>query len=963
MKKFTLILLCLFSMISIYAQEYCTVSGSRSTSTRTFSKLTFIGGIVDGEAQTLESSGFNMSTLYQDKTSQTIEVTQGDELSLNITHSTIWMYFYLYIDFDQDKVFNTDNELLFTVEPRGHGTEGALPSVMPTIKIPEDAPIGTTRLRFKSEWESNDPCGKDASAMSSNNGVMIDYTINIHPKKTASIISIGAVENGTITLNTPDGALESGAEVAINTEITVTATPNQGYKLINILVNGNPIEGNTFVVGSKDATVTATFIPENAEILTIAPTTNGSITAATVEGDAETPIVTGSGVIKGTTVKVTFTPDEGYELETATLNGLNLLRAITNNTYTFSMEEVSILNATFKRTQSVLDYCTPSYTEDGGHAEGFIDETYLESITTTGATNDINKAYEARTDFYNILDQSVTASAGSSFTLHLNANNISTDKTEAHQDLRYTCAYMYIDWNLDGEFTNNETEYSVLGGTVGSAPSNNITGYYDEVMVIDKEIQIPANAIGKYRARVVYRNAWVSGAANSCGAVKEGIVYDFDINVTEVPCKVTIAQPTEGATFKVFDGVTEVQNEDMLQLGTTLIIRPTVTSDDYEIRSVLVNGEAIEGMEFVLAGETTISLDVIKGRIITYSTTGEGTLSITQGGNAVENNAVVLKGSDVTVKAIPATGYHIGSVLIGENDQTEACSTEAGYTFTLNEDTNIEAVFTANTYAFTYSYNEEFGSVAIEKASGDAIATGDMLSHGDEITVRCAPKTRCSIKSIKIDGEEKIEELITDGQKTFKLTITKETSVQITFEAEKYILTLQNTTPEKGSFIVTRANEETPLADQSEIFYNETLNVSWKPKDGCELSNLIVKDANDEPVDYITEGYLDDYLEDRTFEQTVYGNLAFTATFTGEPSSIQTHQLSQIAVYSKDGKIIIENAEIGSSVSIYDITGSLVSTSVVQKSIETVDIPASPSVYLVRITDGSQSIVKKVMKD
>lgn len=960
MKKFTLILLCLFSMVSIYAQEYCTVSGSRSTSTRTFSKLTFTGGTVNGEAQTLESNGFNMSTLYQDKTSQTIEVTQGDELSLNINHTTIWMYFYLYIDFDQNKEFNTDNELLFTVEPHGHGTEGALPSTMPTIKIPEDAPIGATRLRFKSEWNSDNPCG-DASAMTTNNGIMIDYTINIHPKKTASTISIGTVENGTIALSTSEGALESGAEVAIGTEITITATPDQGYKLIDILVNGNPIEGTTFTSSSSDATVTATFIPENAYILTIAPAENGTITAVTVDGETETPITSGSSVIKGKTVKVTFTPDEKYLLETATLNEQNLIGNITDNTYTFSMEEVSILSATFKRDPNFLEYCTPTFTGDPAQ----MPDSYLETITTTGAAVDLNKAYSSYT-FYNMLDQSVIASAGGTFTLHLNAKNLSTDKANVHQDLRYTCAYMYIDWNLDGTFTNDDTEYSVLGGTVGTAPSDNKAGYYDDVMVIDKEINVPINASGRYRARVVYRNAWSAGPANACGNINEGVVYDFDIEVKDVFYSITLTQPAEGATFKVFDGETEVTDGQDVKLGTTLTVRPEVTSDDYEVRSVLVNGEAIEGMEFVLTDAAVVSLDVIKGRIITYSVTGEGTLSVTQGENAIENNAVILKGSSVTVKAIPATGYHTESVMIGEDDQTETCSTEAGYTFTLNENTNIEAVFTANTYAFTYSYNEEFGSVTVQKANGDAISTGDMLSHGDEVTVSCAPKTRCSIKSVKIDGEEKVEELITDSKKSFMLTITKETDVQITFEAEKYILTLQNTTPEKGSFVVTRANEDTPtpLADQSEIFYNETLNVTWEPKDGCELSNLIVKEANDDPVDFVTEGYLEgDFWEARTFEQIVYGNLAFTATFTGEPTSIQTNQLSQIAVYSKDGKIIIENAETGSNVSIYDITGSLVSTSVVQKSIETVDIPATPSVYLVRITDGSQSIVKKVMKN
>ncbi|WP_455585899.1 GEVED domain-containing protein [Bacteroides sp.] len=958
MKKFTLILLCLFSMVSIYAQDYCTATGSRSTATRTFSKLTFTGGTVEGVPQTLESSGFNMATLYQDKTSQTIEVTQGDELSLDIDHSTIWMYFYLYIDFDQNKEFNTDNELLFTVEPHGHGTEGALPSSMPTIKIPDNAPIGTTRLRFKSEWNSNNPCG-DATTMTPNNGIMIDYTINIHPKKTSSIITIGNVEHGSVALSTPDGALESGTEVAINTEITVEAMPENGYKLVDILVGDTPIVGNTFTVGSSDVTVTATFIPENAYILTIEPTENGTITAVTVEGETETPITSGSGVIAGQTVKVTFTPDEKYLLETATLNGQNLMGSITENTYTFNMgTEASILNATFKRDPHFLEYCTPTFS--GSLAQ--MPDSYLETITTTGAAIDLNQAYDSYT-FYNMLPEAVTVSAGSTFTLNLNAKNLSTDKTSVHQDLRYTCAYMYIDWNLDGEFTNDNTEYSVLGGTVGTAPSDVIAGYYDQMMVINKEINVPVDASGTYRARVVYRNAWQGGAANACGNINEGVVYDFDIDVKDVYYNITITQPAEGATFQVFDGVTEVRDGDQVKLGNTLTIRPTVTSEDYEVRSVLVNGEAIEGMEFVFREESTVSLDVIKGRIISYSTTGEGTLLITEGGNAVDNHAVLLRGSNVTVKAVPTAGYHTESVMIGEEDQTEACSTADGYTFTLNEDTHIEAVFTANTYAFTYSYNEEFGSVTVQKANGDAISTGDMLSHNEEITVNCAPKTKCIIKSVKINGEEKIDELLIDNKKYFTLIITEETDVQITFEAEKYILTLQNTTPEKGSLIVTRTSDNTQLTDQSEIFYNETLNVAWEPKEGCELSSLLVKDGNSEPEDYVAEGVLEEFWDARSFPQDVYGNLAITVTFTGDPVSIHNNPISQVAVYSKDGKIIIENAEIGSNVSIYDVTGNIVSEFIVQKSIETSHISASPSIYLVRITNGSQSIVKKVMKN
>lgn len=74
-------------------------------------------------------------------------------------------------------------------------------------------------------------------------------------------VSVGTVENGTVTL-------DATGEVEENTVVNVTATANEGYELSAILVNGEAIDGTSFVV-TEDAVVTATF----EKVVVIVPAT------------------------------------------------------------------------------------------------------------------------------------------------------------------------------------------------------------------------------------------------------------------------------------------------------------------------------------------------------------------------------------------------------------------------------------------------------------------------------------------------------------------------------------------------------------------------------------------------------------------------------------------------------------------------------------------------------------------
>ena len=131
------------------------------------------------------------------------------------------------------------------------------------------------------------------------------------------------------------------------------------------------------------------------------------------------------------------------------------------------------------------------------------------------------------------------------------------------------------------------------------------------------------------------------------------------------------------------------------------------------------------------------------------------------------------------------------------------------------------------------------------------------------MTFTLQPAVRCYVASVMIDGEEKMDEILTN--KSFSLNITKETTVQVVYEAEKYSLTLANDTPKKGKLMVKRLSDDIELEDQSEIIYDEELLIAWLPEEGCELAELWIKEGEDDEYDLIEAGLLEELGDSKEF--------------------------------------------------------------------------------------------------
>lgn len=152
------------------------------------------------------------------------------------------------------------------------------------------------------------------------------------------------IENGTITIDKTQ---------AIDGEVvTVTATPNEGYVLNKIYVNGAEKDGTTFIV-SGDSEVFATFSEKIAEYsVAVTASENASATVANVDSAEPMPMSMGENGSQttaltakdGEEILVTANADEDYTVDTIYVNGEEIAGdsfILTDNT-TVTMDVTSI---------------------------------------------------------------------------------------------------------------------------------------------------------------------------------------------------------------------------------------------------------------------------------------------------------------------------------------------------------------------------------------------------------------------------------------------------------------------------------------------------------------------------------------------------------------------------------------------------------------------------------------------
>ncbi len=136
----------------------------------------------------------------------------------------------------------------------------------------------------------------------------------------------GAVKYSINVVQPANGSVAASATSATaGTTVKLTANPAEGYTLDYFTLDGERINGNTFIMPARNVDVSAVFTA-NAYSITVVQPTGGTVSASATFATA------------GPTIELTATPAEGYTLDYFTLDG----ERINGNTFSMPAQNVEV---------------------------------------------------------------------------------------------------------------------------------------------------------------------------------------------------------------------------------------------------------------------------------------------------------------------------------------------------------------------------------------------------------------------------------------------------------------------------------------------------------------------------------------------------------------------------------------------------------------------------------------------
>ncbi|MBE6915959.1 MAG: hypothetical protein E7471_04925 [Ruminococcaceae bacterium] len=470
--------------------------------------------------------------------------------------------------------------------------------------------------------------------------------------------------NITVTAPVNGSLVADLAKATIGTTVTVTATPDAGYKLDGVYVNGDKINGNTFVMPASDVTVTAEFsvLPPNYYSISIGAVANGSVVVNTTSAQ------------KDETITVTATPNAGYKLSVIKVNGT----PIVGNTFAMPAENV-VVTAEFEAIEYNVTVTVPA---NGSLAADLANATIGSTVTVT-ATPDAGYKLSA---------------------IYVNGNKIDGD----------TFVMPAGDVTITAEF--EAIEYSV---TV-TAPANGSLAADLANATIGNTVTVTATPDAGYKLSAIYVNGnKIDGDTFVMPAGDVTITAEFEA----IEYSVTVTAPANGSLAADLANAT---------IGTTVTV--TATPDaGYKLSAIYVNGNKIDGDTFVMpAGDVTITAEF---EAIEYNIT----VVAPQNGSLTTNVDKATAGTTITVTATPDTGYQLVAIKVNGSAIT-------GSTFVMPiGDVTVTAEFSAlppNYYAITIAATEN-GSVESDVTSAKA---------GDIVTLTITPAKHYRLDKIQVNG-------------------------------------------------------------------------------------------------------------------------------------------------------------------------------------------------------------------
>ena len=350
------------------------------------------------------------------------------------------------------------------------------------------------------------------------------------------------------------------------------------------------------------------------------------------------------------------------------------------------------------------------------------------------------------------------------------------------------------------KYSGSEQTYAVTLTTTGSGTAS-VLGFND-LSVVPKgtTLTVEANpAEGWSLASIIAGGVDITASKSFEVSANTSVEVTF----TQQTFAVTTTQTGSGKVL-----VEGYPNLKAVPYGTTLTVKAT-PAQGYTLVALTANGKDILGnptLTVKAATEINAQFDA-QTFAVTTTQTGQGTITVT----GAEDLTAVPYGTELTVTATPAEGWTRTSLTAGGEDIS---STRR---FTVTQDTEVKAVFTANTYRITTVVEGE-GELLVEGAQ-----TLEAEPYGSTINVTARPAYGYELIRLTANGEDILAQM--------SFVVAQDTEVKAVFAKKTYKVTL--TSNEHGTISVT------PEVDLNAVPHGTTLTVVAKGNnDNCVLTKL-----------------------------------------------------------------------------------------------------------------------------
>ena len=637
-----------------------------------------------------------------------------------------------------------------------------------TVAVEE---TGTYKFSFQSRLD------QDKGASTDNATVELRYVENGGDLSYATAVSASQTLPATTAL--PGTLLESN-------ELELTA--GTSYDFVVYVTSASSSSSRLFVGDFKLYKKGAAPV-EEAPLLTWATPENGTI-AVTVAGET---VESGAEVEAGTEVVATFTPAEGYELETVTLGGEDVTTDVVDGVLTFAMGEEDVeLAATFAETS------TPEPADN------------LTAIQLTGASNTSTHSmfYFSEDDYGHGAEGNFYNGRSGNLTMSVWVN--------IHEAQGALMGYGQRWYNPEGVFTLSfDNGYYKLRNRTATEDHTACAKPTQED-VLEQAVETDTWAFVTvvfdtdnlmryvyYNGEVVFEDALDAGGLgllpDDCVFfVSNGVsggwyfnsptfdldevqVWDKALSADEVRASMTSVDPAAEGLISLYRFGADRMNEDytfdnLASAGsvTAALYTGSMYGSPGSITSSVAEPTFVEGH----IAEAPENYEV------TWTAPENGTLTIMNGDVELTSGALVAEGTELTVIAAPAFGYQLDAVTV--NDETLE-----GTTFTVTGATVVAATFVPVQLENTLTVEAEHATVLVRDYNTlEEYPAGTVLETGTQLLVSAEAEAGYEVTSVTVNGEEwpSHEPYTVDGP--VHVVATTEAlpmvTVNYTFEGEEY---------------------------------------------------------------------------------------------------------------------------------------------------------------------------------